>query len=140
MRHRGRGDFRGRFPGHVTLKVVLGLRSLRDGRILRALEATLRAACERGSFRVVAYSVQGDHLHLIVEAADRAALGRGMKSIAARVARAHAPVCPRPDGVLVYSTPLRSDSANATSVSESLLPDRPWPPAAMTTYWRPSAS
>ena len=88
VRHQGRADFRGRFPGHVTLKVVPGLRSLRDGRILRALEATLRAACERGPFRVVEYSVQGDHLHMIVEAADRAALGRGMKSIAARVARA----------------------------------------------------
>ena len=88
MRHRSRRDFRGRFPGHVTLKVIPGLRSLRDVRILRALEATLRQACERGSFRVVEYSVQGDHLHMIVEAADRASLGRGMKSIAARVARA----------------------------------------------------
>jgi hypothetical protein len=37
---------------------------------------------------VVGYSIQRDHLHLLVEADDRAALGRGMKSIAARVARA----------------------------------------------------
>jgi REP element-mobilizing transposase RayT len=88
VRHRSRADFRGRFPGHVTLKVREGLRSLRDGRIVRALQATLREACDQGDFRVVEFSIQGDHLHLLVEAADRKALGCGMKSIGARVARA----------------------------------------------------
>ena len=73
---------------HVTLKVREGLRSLRDGSIVRALEATFRRAAERGDFRLLHYSVQGDHLHLIVEADDRAALARGMMSIASRVARA----------------------------------------------------
>jgi REP element-mobilizing transposase RayT len=57
-------------------------------RIVRALEATLAEACERGDFRVAQYSIQPDHLHLLVEASDRAALGRGMKAIGARVARA----------------------------------------------------
>src|SRR3990172_11536573 len=88
VRPRSRADFRGRFPGHVTLKVREGLRSLRDGRIVRALQATLREACEQGHVRVVEFSIQGDHLHMLVEAADRKALGRGMKSITARVARA----------------------------------------------------
>jgi REP element-mobilizing transposase RayT len=88
VRHRSRGDFRGRFPGHVTLKLREGLRSLRNGRLVRALQATLREACDQGHFRVVEFSIQGDHLHLLVEAADRKALGRGMKSITARVARA----------------------------------------------------
>jgi REP element-mobilizing transposase RayT len=76
VRHRSRADFRGRFPGHVTLKVREGLRSLRNGRIVRALQATLREACEQGHFRVVEFSIQGDHLHMLVEAADRKALGR----------------------------------------------------------------
>jgi hypothetical protein len=53
VRHRSRADFRGRFPAHVTLKVREGLRTLRDGRIVRALQATLREACEQGHFRVV---------------------------------------------------------------------------------------
>jgi REP element-mobilizing transposase RayT len=48
----------------------------------------LRRTCERGEFRVCHYSIQRDHLHLIVEAAGKQALGRGMKSVAARVARA----------------------------------------------------
>ncbi len=34
------------------------------------------------------YSLQGNHAHLIVEARDRDALGRGMKAIGARLARA----------------------------------------------------
>jgi hypothetical protein len=45
-------------------------------------------ASERGEFRVVHYSLQRDHVHLIVEASGCQALGRGMKSIGARLARA----------------------------------------------------
>jgi hypothetical protein len=36
----------------------------------------------------VHYSLQGNHAHLIVEARDQHALGRGMKAVGARVARA----------------------------------------------------
>ena len=88
MRHVSREAISGREPCHVTLKVLPGLRTLRDARIVRALEAVFRAACERGSFRVVEYSIQGDHLHMLVEAGDRVALARGMKAIGTRVARA----------------------------------------------------
>jgi REP element-mobilizing transposase RayT len=67
--------------------VLRGIPSLRDRRFLRELRPSLRRACERGDFRVGHYSVQGNHLHLIVEAAGKQALGRGMMAIAARVAR-----------------------------------------------------
>ena len=73
---------------HVTLKVREGLRTLRDVRIVRALEATFRRGAVRGDFRLVEYTIQDDHLHLIVEANDRRALARGMMSIATRIARA----------------------------------------------------
>jgi hypothetical protein len=46
--------------------------------------ATLRSP-ER--FRVLHFSVQWDHVHLIVEASDERALSSGMRSIAIRVAR-----------------------------------------------------
>jgi REP element-mobilizing transposase RayT len=75
-------------PAHVTLRLRPGLPSLRQRRFLRALRPSLRAACERGEFRVLHYSVQANHLHLLVEAAGKEALGRGMKAISARVARA----------------------------------------------------
>jgi REP element-mobilizing transposase RayT len=68
--------------------VRAGLPSLRSRRFVREFRRSLRRACERGEFRVVHYSIQRDHLHLVVEAAGKAALGRGMKSVAARLARA----------------------------------------------------
>jgi REP element-mobilizing transposase RayT len=55
---------------------------------VRELERSLREAKERTGCRVIAYSVQQDHVHLLVEAEDKRALGRGMKSIGARIARA----------------------------------------------------
>jgi len=45
-------------------------------------------ACERGTFRVVHYSLQSNHVHLVVEAAHRAALARGMVAVGSRLARA----------------------------------------------------
>jgi REP element-mobilizing transposase RayT len=74
-------------PVHVTVRVRKGLPSLRSRRFVRAFRASLSDASERGSFRVVHYSIQRDHLHLIVEAAGKAALASGMKSISARLAR-----------------------------------------------------
>jgi REP element-mobilizing transposase RayT len=57
-------------------------------RLVREIERTFARGCERGEFRLVHYSLQGDHAHLLVEAKDRQALGRGMKSLAARFSRA----------------------------------------------------
>jgi len=72
----------------VTLRVRSGLPSLRSGRFVQELRATLRRGCERGDFRVVHYSVQSDHVHLLVESAGKQALACGMKSLGARLARA----------------------------------------------------
>ena len=46
--------------------------------------------CLRGrpDFRLVHYSLQGNHLHALVEAGDRDALGRGMKALGIRFAKA----------------------------------------------------
>ncbi len=74
-------------PSHVTLRVRSGLPSLRSRLFLKAFRRSLRQACERGCFRVVHYSVQRNHVHLLVESAGKEALGNGMKAIAARLAR-----------------------------------------------------
>jgi REP element-mobilizing transposase RayT len=55
---------------------------------VRAFECSLAQASERGDFRVVHYSLQSNHVHLLVEAASRGALARGMKAVGARLARA----------------------------------------------------
>src|SRR6185436_14700651 len=53
--------------------------------------AVLRAAFRRGKdrfgFRLVQFSVQTNHLHLICEAEDKRALSRGMQGLAIRIAR-----------------------------------------------------
>ena len=85
--HRMRTALDARNPCHVTLKVRRGLPSLRTRKFVGELQRSFAAACERGRFRVVHYSIQRDHVHLIVEAAGKLALACGMKSIAARVAR-----------------------------------------------------
>jgi REP element-mobilizing transposase RayT len=64
------------------------LPSLRRRSFVRDLRESFAAACDRGDSRLVHFSVQRDHLHLLIEAADERALARAMKSIAARVARA----------------------------------------------------
>jgi REP element-mobilizing transposase RayT len=86
--HQKRSPLAARFPCHVTLKIRRGIPSLRALAIVRELERSLRAACERGRFRVAHYSIQDDHLHLIVEAANAFDLACGMKSIGARLGRA----------------------------------------------------
>jgi REP element-mobilizing transposase RayT len=72
----------------VTVKLLPNLRSLRTKTVLRALERTFAAGCERSTFRLVHYSLQGNHAHLIVEARDQHALGRGMMAIGSRLALA----------------------------------------------------
>ena len=42
----------------------------------------------RGAFRILQFSAQRDHLHLIVEAEDRRALSRGLQGLAIRLAKA----------------------------------------------------
>jgi REP-associated tyrosine transposase len=88
IRHRSRAVFAHRLPCHVTLKVREGIPSLRTVGLVRELERSFAASCERSDFRLVHYSIQGNHAHLIVEADSEAALGRGMKALGARLARA----------------------------------------------------
>lgn len=76
-----------RSPAHVTLRVRLDVPSLRSRRFIREFQARLRKGCERGDFRVCHYSIQRDHVHLVIETIGKEALGRGMKSVGIRLAR-----------------------------------------------------
>jgi REP element-mobilizing transposase RayT len=57
-------------------------------RLVREVEASFRRGCERERFRLVHYSIQTNHVHAIVEAASAHDLGRGMKSLGSRLAKA----------------------------------------------------
>jgi REP element-mobilizing transposase RayT len=76
-----------RFPVHVTWRINREVWSLRSRRFFTVLQGAMYAG-EKPGFRVVHYSFQKDHIHLIVEAVDRVALSRGMQGLGIRVARA----------------------------------------------------
>ena len=52
-----------------------------------AVRASL-AAASKPAFRLVQFSVQADHLHLLVESSDKRSLALGLRGLAIRVARA----------------------------------------------------
>jgi putative transposase len=83
---KARPQLNGQHPVHATLRALPEIPSLRvlNGWVKRALVA---GADQPGS-RVVYFSIQGNHLHLIVEADDAVGLSRGMQGLAVRIARA----------------------------------------------------
>jgi putative transposase len=86
--HHGRPELGGREPVHVTLRVREHVWNLRSRRCFRAFEAALRAVDRRREeFLVVHYSVQGNHVHLVVEADSPSALSNGVNALAARLAK-----------------------------------------------------
>jgi REP element-mobilizing transposase RayT len=85
--HRRRPAFPGRFPLHITLKIRGEVGSLRTDKRFPHIKHALRYGCDRFGMRLIEFSVQGNHVHLIVEANDRRALSRGMQGLAIRLAR-----------------------------------------------------
>ncbi len=64
-----------------------GLPSLRRVNAHRTLVQAFRESANQFGFRLVHYSIQSNHVHLIVEAGDRRALARGMQGLSIRVAK-----------------------------------------------------
>ncbi|MFY9345840.1 MAG: transposase [Planctomycetota bacterium] len=87
VRHAPRAPLAPRFPVHVTVKLRQHLPRLRQRDVYVVLRGAFVASKDRFGFRLVHYAVLNDHLHLLVEAADRTALHRGMKGLAVRIAR-----------------------------------------------------
>jgi REP element-mobilizing transposase RayT len=74
-------------PVHVAIRVRDGTLKLRIKHCFRIVRAALIAASQKIRFRLIAYSVQGNHLHLIAEADDKFALSRAMRSLSIRIAK-----------------------------------------------------
>jgi putative transposase len=87
MPHGTRAPLASRFPVHITLRTVDGLSGLRSRACFRAIANAFRLARSRQTIRLTEFSVQGNHLHLIVEAADAARLSRGMQGLAISIAK-----------------------------------------------------
>ena len=85
--HRTRPEHKARHPVHVTLRAGRGVPSLREQVIFFEMRGAI-ARTARSWFRVVHFSVQANHVHLLVEADDKASLSRGIMGVAIRMARA----------------------------------------------------
>jgi putative transposase len=85
--HLRRAEFPKRFPVHVTVRMRQGVYGLRSRRCFSVLARAFWAGGDRFGFRLVHYSVQGNHIHLLAEAGGKQSLARGMKGLGVRVAR-----------------------------------------------------
>ena len=83
--HRTRAFHRAAHPVHVTLRGTL--RCFRSAKVFPAIRIALAHASDRG-FRIVHFSVQENHLHLIVEGDSATTFPRGIRGLTIRLARA----------------------------------------------------
>jgi len=85
--HRKRPEIAKRFPVHVTMKIAKGVRNLRRLPSLNVIERALLGAKGRFGLRITQFTVQRNHLHLLVETTDKAALRCAMTGLNVRIAR-----------------------------------------------------
>jgi REP element-mobilizing transposase RayT len=72
---------------HVTVRMLPHVWNLRSRRAFRVLRGALTAGSARFGLRLCEFSIQGNHLHLVVEANGTRALSRGMQGLSIRLAR-----------------------------------------------------
>lgn len=87
VRHGAREAVKRYEPQHVTLRLVQGLPSLRSREVLEVLWEIFAEARDRHGMRVCHWAVLSNHIHLIVEAENAAALASGMNGLLVRIAR-----------------------------------------------------
>jgi REP element-mobilizing transposase RayT len=85
--HHGRPDVTRQTPVHVTLRVLPHVWNLRSTRVLDVVERALAGARTWREFRVVHFTLLGDHLHFVVEADGNRALSEGMQGLTVRLAK-----------------------------------------------------
>lgn len=85
VQHRFRPHHEDHDPMHITLRARRNLPSFRTQRVQALVRSLLRRAREH--FQIVHFSIQSNHLHLIVEAEDKAEVASGMNSFASRFAK-----------------------------------------------------
>jgi REP element-mobilizing transposase RayT len=84
-----RPQFPARHPQHVTLRIRRDVGSLRDEVVFLEIQQSLLKAHNRFGMRVIEFSIQDDHIHLVVEADEgKKSLSKGIQGLAIRSARA----------------------------------------------------
>jgi REP element-mobilizing transposase RayT len=86
-RHDRRPEIKPYHALHVVMRVVPAVGSLRRRSIYKAIRNATITAALRERFRIIHVSVQRTHVHMIVEAATKVALARGMQGFEIAAAR-----------------------------------------------------
>jgi hypothetical protein len=79
----------------VTTRLRPDIWRLRSERCFRAVRRSLVAGCARFGARIVHFTAQANHLHLVLEADDRRCLWRCMQGLSVRIAKAVSKVMDR---------------------------------------------
>ncbi len=74
-------------PVHVSLRMAEHVWNLRSQRSFRVIDAAIRRAQRRPGFRVVHFTVLGNHLHLVVEADGTRTFALRVRGLEVRLAR-----------------------------------------------------
>jgi len=85
--HRARETLKPRFPVHVTVRMRPDVARLRKYDLIPVLRRAFVYGCKKDEFRICHFSIQGNHVHLMCEAASKSALAQGMQGWCVRVAR-----------------------------------------------------
>ena len=72
---------------HVTKKLAAGLPGLRCPGAWSVITDAIRQANRRGLVRLVEFTVQGDHVHMLCEGGNAKAVGRGLGGLFTSLAR-----------------------------------------------------
>jgi REP element-mobilizing transposase RayT len=86
-RHQPRPTIRPSHALHVVMRVVPAVGNMRRRSLYKAVRDATITAAVRERFRIVHVSIQRNHIHMLVEAANKVALARGMQGFQISAAR-----------------------------------------------------
>ena len=85
--HSRRRGLAARIPVHITMRLAAGLPSLREQGAFMVLLSCFRASNAESGLRIIHFSVQSNHVHMICEAADEQVVSSAMQGLGVRIAR-----------------------------------------------------
>ncbi len=84
--HLPRPQFKSSWPLHINVKMVKEIPNLRTKHRFKLIKRAILKAREK-KLRIIHFCVQSNHLHLLVEASDKAELGKSMQSFCTSLAK-----------------------------------------------------
>ena len=83
--HLARPKIKKNTAAHVTWRTCREIANLRTKDRVHVVRRCLAKRCDQSGFRVVHYSIQRSHIHLVVEADSKAALALGMNALGSSI-------------------------------------------------------